>query len=266
MFLLRGPRPKIQPNSGLWPRISCCLAKYEIIQKIDFLRYKSGTSSRRWIDRQSADPFTKKSLSDGYRSRAAYKLLEMNLKFKIFKKSSRNIVDLGFAPGAWTQVALEKSKELKISPRILGVDLIDCAPPTGSHFIQGNIFSRKTHGEIDDFFAEEGLDVVLSDMMSNTTGNGELDHFASMDICEGVVILADRLLKKNGVLVMKFFSGSQDKELRQKLEAQFTRVFTTKPKACRQSLREMYLVGLGKRAGKTFALDTNKVEKKKISI
>lgn len=215
---------------------------------LNIRRFKSGTSSRRWIDRQSSDPYTKKSIVDGYRSRAAYKLLEMNQKYKIFRKSTSNIVDLGFAPGAWTQVALASASQLEKKPKILGVDLIDCAPPKGSHFIQGDIFSRKTHQDIDEFFGGDGVDVVLSDMMSNSTGHGELDHFASMDICEGVVMLADRLLRVNGTLVMKYFSGSQDGELRDKIKAQFSKVYTTKPKACRQALREMYIVALGKKS------------------
>ncbi|OBA23961.1 23S ribosomal RNA methyltransferase [Metschnikowia bicuspidata var. bicuspidata NRRL YB-4993] len=203
------------------------------------------------MDRQSADPYTKKSLADGYRSRAAYKLIEINQKHKIFKKSTKNIVDLGFAPGAWTQVALAEFAKLGLSPKILGVDLINCAPPPGSHFIEGDIFSRKTHQEIDSFFSEEGIDVVLSDMMCNSTGNGELDHYGSMDICEGVLILTNRLLRQKGTLVMKYFSGSQDREMRQKLEKMFDRVFTMKPHACRQSLREMYMIGLGKRIQKS---------------
>ncbi|GEQ66497.1 hypothetical protein JCM33374_g160 [Metschnikowia sp. JCM 33374] len=214
------------------------------------LRKKASASSRMWIDRQSADPFTKQSIADGYRSRAAYKLLEIDRKFKIFKKSTKNIVDLGFAPGAWTQVALARSANFKTTPKILGVDLIDCSPPLGSHFLEGDIFSRKTHQEIDEFFAEEGLDVVLSDMMCNSSGNGELDHFASMDICEGVVILASRLLQKNGSLVMKYFTGSQDGLLCGKLETHFSRVDRIKPKACRERSREMYMVCTGKKSEK----------------
>lgn len=221
------------------------------------LRYKSGTSSRRWVTRQKDDVHSKQSKSEGYRSRAAYKLIEIDNKFKLFGKSTKNIVDLGFAPGAWTQVALSRSKSRNVKPKILGVDLLDCSPPEGATFLQGDIFSKKTHAEIVEFFnssqecaseaEERPLDLVLSDMMVNTSGIKDNDHFASMDLCDGVLILACRLLKKNGNLVMKFYTGKEDQILQKKLEKVFYRVQKMKPEACRAELREMYFIGLKKR-------------------
>lgn len=229
-----------------------------------FLRFKSGTSSRRWVARQKDDVHSKQSKSEGYRSRAAYKLIEIDNKYKLFGKSCKSIVDLGFAPGAWTQVALARSKSRNVQPGILGVDLLDCSPPEGATFLQGDIFSKKTHSEIVDYFTTESamgknsnanlsdgpkrpLDLVLSDMMVNTSGIKDNDHFASMDLCDGVLILACRLLKKNGNLVMKFYTGKEDQILQKKLEKVFTRVHKMKPEACRAELREMYFVGLRKR-------------------
>lgn len=216
-----------------------------------FVRWKSGTSSKRWVARQMDDAHTKKSKAEGYRSRAAYKLIEIDSKFRLFNKNTRNIVDLGFAPGAWTQVALARCKSKNITPRILGVDLINCSPPEGSLFLQGDIFSKKTHSEIVNFFDPEGhsqpLDLVMSDMMANTSGIKDNDHFASMDLCDGVLILACRLLKKNGNLVMKFYTGKEERLLQNKLEKVFHKVFMTKPAACRAELREMYFVALKKR-------------------
>lgn len=222
------------------------------VSSTSFLRWKSGTSSKRWVARQVDDHHTKQSKAEGYRSRAAYKLAEIDAKFRIFGKNTRNVVDLGFAPGAWTQVALALCKSKGISPKILGVDLINCSPPAGALFLQGDIFSKKTHEQIVEFFDGIGdsqpLDLVLSDMMVNTSGIKDNDHFASMDLCDGVLILACRLLKKNGSLVMKFYTGKEEKLLQKKLEKVFHKVFITKPAACRAELREMYFVGIKKKS------------------
>lgn len=215
---------------------------------LTFCRWKSGTSLRRWVQRQMVDPHAKKSKTDGYRSRAAYKLLELDTKFRLFGKSTRNIVDLGFAPGAWTQVALNKSRARGVLPTILGVDLIHCQPPEGSLFIQGDIFLKKTHNSIQTFFEPRGpLDLVLSDMMTNTSGIGDNDHFASMELCDGVLLLALQMLQKNGSLVMKFYTGKEDQILQKRLEKVFARVHKVKPAACRAELREMYFVCLRKK-------------------
>lgn len=209
-------------------------------------RFKSSLL-KLWVSRHAGDTHARQSRQEGYRSRAAYKLIELDDKFGLFSKKTRNIVDLGFAPGAWTQVALGR---LKAPPNILGVDLIQCAPPEGSHFLKGDIFSKKTHGEIRDYFGEalrEPIDLVLSDMMANTSGIKDNDHFASMDLCSGVLLLACNLLRRNGNLVMKFYTGKEEQALQRRLEAVFQKVHKTKPAACRPELREMYFVGLLKR-------------------
>lgn len=217
-----------------------------------FVRGKKSSSSTRWLNRQSTDAHTKLAKSDLYRSRAAYKLIEINLRYRLFNKGSRAIVDLGFAPGAWTQVALQETRRIGLESRILGVDLIGCSPPDGSHFIQGDVFSKKTHREILLFFGKEegsamAVDLVLSDMMANTSGIKDNDHFASMDLCDAVLVLACNTLKKNGNLVMKFFTGKEDGVLQQRLERMFLKVHRVKPEACRSELREMYFVALRKR-------------------
>lgn len=210
-------------------------------------RAKSGVSSRRWVARQMDDHHTKQSKEQGFRSRAAYKLIEIDKKFKILTKSSSNIVDLGFAPGAWTQVALKKGEALQNDMRILGVDLIDSSPPRGAEFIKGDILSKKTHNAIREHFSG-GVDVVLSDMMTNTSGIKDVDHYASMDLCSGVIILACDLLNKNGNLVMKFFSGGEDQILQKRLQKMFHKVHRFKPDACRAELRELYFVCLRRKS------------------
>lgn len=235
------PSPRRGPCQSLYPPLSP--------------RYKSGTSSKRWVARQKDDLHSKLSKSEGYRSRAAYKLIELDNRFRLFGKA-RTIVDLGFAPGAWTQVALNRSRARKVDPSILGVDLLGCLPPEGAAFLQGDIFSKKTHDQIVAHFAGGDsttadyaypLDLVLSDMMVNTSGIKDNDHFASMDLCDGVLMLAARLLRKNGNLAMKFYTGKEDQMLQRKLETMFARVHKVKPEACRAELREMYFVALKKR-------------------
>lgn len=189
------------------------------------------------------DHHTKQSKEQGFRSRAAYKLIEIDQKYKIFTRNSANVVDLGFAPGAWTQVALKRGESLQTQLRILGVDLIDCSPPPGADFIQGDILSKKTHAAIREHFGG-GVEVVLSDMMANTSGIKDVDHFASMDLCQGVLILACELLNKNGSLVMKFYSGGEDTLLQKRLQKMFHKVHRFKPDACRAELRELYFVCL----------------------
>lgn len=193
------------------------------------------------------DHHSKQSKAEGYRSRAAYKLIELDQKFKLIKKDSANVVDLGFAPGAWSQVVLARCKALGVKPNVLGVDLIASAPPTGAHFIQGDIFSRATHQAISDHFDNAPVDLVLSDMMVNTSGIKDNDHYASMELCEGVLLLACNVLRKNGNLAVKFYTGKEEKLFQTKLEKVFQKVHRAKPAACRDELREMYFVGMRKK-------------------
>ncbi|KAK6454649.1 mitochondrial rRNA methyltransferase [Scheffersomyces xylosifermentans] len=255
-------------------RIKSC-ETVSVVGLLTSVRHKS-KSSTRWINRQVNDPHTKQSKSQNYRSRAAYKLIEIDDKYRLFSRKTRNILDLGFAPGAWTQVAIERMKKLGVKSTILGVDLIECTPPQGSHFIQGNILSKQTHSDIRDFFSKTAkeeeeeadeedasntvtnkksheeskfsVDLVLSDMMANTSGIKDNDHYASMDLCDGAIILSCELLKPGGSLVMKFFTGKEDQVLLEKMKTLFEKVYRFKPQACRNESREMYVLGMKRRA------------------
>ncbi|EGW33721.1 mitochondrial rRNA methyltransferase [Spathaspora passalidarum NRRL Y-27907] len=228
------------------------------------VRYKSGKSSTLWLARKSKDIYTQQSKTDFYRSRAAYKLIEIDQKYRLFKKAI-NIVDLGSAPGAWTQVAVERTKNVKAD--ILGVDLLRYAPPVGTTLIQGDMLKQSTHDKIRDHFAgvseeiathesaeskkvssvpSHPVDLIISDMMANTSGMKDADHFASMDLCSGAIILAHNLLRPGGSLVMKYFSGKQDKLLKESMEIMFKRVHLMVPKASRDESRELYIIGLNK--------------------
>lgn len=210
-------------------------------------------SSGQWLDRQSRDIYTNLAKSQNYRSRAAYKLLEIDDQYKLFNSRVRNIVDLGFAPGSWTQVAIERSKAHGQEVNILGVDLIPCTPPLGSNFIQGNILSRVTQTAIKSHFSDDDsirdnrlVDLILSDMMTNTIGIKDADHIASMDLCDGALILAVNLLKSGGCLVLKYYTGREEELLVHKMKMLFKSVYRFKPKSSRQELREMYILGKNK--------------------
>lgn len=210
------------------------------------IRSKSSVSSERWLRRQKDDPHTKEAKKQHYRSRAAYKLIELDHKFLLFKRNTLRIVDLGFVPGAWTQVAMQRMAQLGQKPKILGVDIIPSTPPEGAQFLHGDIFSRKTHQEIRDNFPNNEVDLVMSDMMANTLGIKDNDHLASMELCEGALMLAASTLKTNGALVMKFYTGREERQLEEKCRKMFKKVHRMKPSACRPELREMYFVCLGR--------------------
>lgn len=214
------------------------------------------SSSKRWINRHLNDKFSQDAKALNYRSRAAFKLIELDKRFGLFKKSTTNIIDLGCAPGAWAQVAVEKMKAKGATPNVVGVDLIDIIPPEGVHFIVGDIFQAETQRKIRTQFQRTNevtenivpVDVILSDMMANTSGLKNSDHYASMDLCAQTVDLAEQLLRPSGALVMKFYTGKEENVLEERLRSLFSKIHRFKPAACRKELKEMYFVGLKRKA------------------
>lgn len=212
-----------------------------------FKRLKSSSgSSKRWLERQYKDTFTKQSKILNYKSRAAFKLIEINDKYRIFNSKSTNIVDLGYAPGSWSQVAINEMQKRRIDANILGVDLIRCSPPKGVNFIQGDFLAPETHEKITQHFENQPIQLILSDMMTNTTGMKDVDHLGSMDLGQSVVRLTDQLLAKNGNVVMKVFMGHEQELLESELRDKFRKVYRFKPLSSRDELREMYFIALKK--------------------
>ena len=193
-------------------------------------------SSKNWIARQSSDPYTKLAKQHGYRSRSAFKLIEINKKFK-FLKNNLNIVDLGSAPGGWSQVCSEINKNGKnLSIDILDMDKID------------NIFFyKKDFNELDffdfvnNFFALNKVDIVLSDMAVNTTGNKDLDAMKTNSIALDVVNLSKVILKPKSSLLVKIFSGKDENILIKNAKDSFKIIERIKPDSSRKESREMYL-------------------------
>jgi 23S rRNA (uridine2552-2'-O)-methyltransferase len=194
-------------------------------------------SSKNWIARQSSDPYTKLAKQQGYRSRSAFKLIEINKKFK-FLKNKLNIVDLGSAPGGWSQVCSEFNKNGKnLSIDILAMDKI------------ANIFFyKKDFNETDfldfvnNFFDQNKVDIVLSDMAVNTTGNKDLDAIKTNSIALDVVNLSRVILKPKSSLLVKIFSGKDENILIKNAKDSFKNIERIKPDSSRKESREMYLL------------------------
>ena len=206
-------------------------------RKVTAYRAKS-ESSKRWIERQLTDPYVREAKSAGYRSRAAFKLLEIDEKARLLRRGQR-VVDLGCAPGGWIQVALEKG-----ASEVVGIDLLDVDPIEGAHIVKGDI------GEPKDVYAMmAGLsgppDLVLSDMAANTTGHKQTDHLRTVALVELALDFAIEHLAPSGAFVSKVFQGGATKEVLDRLKHHFEEVKHIKPPASRTGSPEIYVVAKG---------------------
>ena len=201
-------------------------------------------SSKRWIERQLQDPYVQKAKSEGYRARAAYKLLEIDEKLHLLKRGQR-IIDLGCAPGGWLQVA-----QMKGASEIAGIDLLPVEPIPGVHIVQGDINNPDDVGKL-----LEGLtgppDLVLSDMAANTTGHKQTDHLRTVTLAEMAAAFAVEHLAPGGAFCSKVFQGGATKEVLDLLKANFTSVKHMKPPASRAGSPEIFVVAKGFRGRKS---------------
>jgi 23S rRNA (uridine2552-2'-O)-methyltransferase len=194
-------------------------------------------SSKNWIARQFSDHYTKLAKQKGYRSRSAFKLIEINNKFK-FLKNNLNIVDLGSAPGGWSQVCSEINKNGKnLSIDILDMDKIDNIFFYKKDFNESDFFDF-----VNNFFEKNKVDVVLSDMAVNTTGNKDLDAIKTNSIALDVVNLSRVILKSKSSLLVKIFSGKDENILIKNAKDSFKKIERIKPDSSRKESREMYLL------------------------
>ena len=191
--------------------------------------------SNTWKIKQHRDPFFKKSRTLGYRSRASFKLLELNEKFKFIGKNT-NLLDLGSYPGGWSQVA----SQIIIGGKILSIDLKQMKPIKNVEFISCDIFDQKTKNEISYFFKGK-LDVIISDMAADTTGNKSLDSIRTNQLCLEVLNFSLQILKPQGVLVSKLFMGEDFLEIKDIANSRFKKVNFFKPQSSRNESRETYL-------------------------
>ena len=200
-------------------------------------------SSQKWLLRQVNDPFVKKAKDAGYRSRAAFKLVEIDEKYKILKKG-KIVVDLGAAPGGWSQVAVAKVG----AGNVVAIDLLEMDAIPGVRFIQQDFLTEDAPQKIIELLQEQTrrdrCDIVISDMAANTTGVASLDHLRIMTLLEDALVLSEKILKEGGCFVGKLFQGGNSDQIVKLLRQNFGKVNYFKPDSSRKDSSEVYLVAL----------------------
>jgi 23S rRNA (uridine2552-2'-O)-methyltransferase len=198
------------------------------------------TASQRWLARQLNDPYVKAAKAAGWRSRAAFKLIELDDRFKLIKPGCR-VVDLGAAPGGWTQVALKRGGA---GARVVGLDLLEMDPIPGATLLLGDFQDEAAEQAV--LAALDGqADLVLSDMAPNTTGHTSTDHLRIMALAELALDFAVKVLKPGGGFVAKLFQGGAEKAMLERLRRHFAEVRHAKPPASRKESPETYVVATG---------------------
>lgn len=202
-------------------------------------------SSTLWLERQLNDPYVARSKQDGYRSRAAYKLLEINEKYPFLSKG-KVVVDLGAAPGGWMQVAVQKVKAGEPEGGlVIGMDLLAIEPITHTHAIQCDFLSNEALTLLDEALQGKKVDVVLSDMAAASCGHRQTDHLRIMALCEAALEFALAQLAPGGVFLSKILRGGTEAELLKQLKQHFASVKHIKPPASRADSSEMYVIAKG---------------------
>ena len=196
---------------------------------------KKNKVSKNWLNQRKKDIFFKQSKTYGYKSRSAFKLIEMNEKFKFLKIDSC-LVDLGSSPGGWCQVAAKKITKGKI----LAVDIKNMEKQKNVDFIIGDMNNVEVQEKIINYF-EKRIDVVVSDMAPNTSGNKNLDTYRTGELCLNAMNLAQKILIQNGVFIAKLFMGSIFKEIKKKAEKSFKNVIMYKPLSSKKESKEVYI-------------------------
>jgi len=196
---------------------------------------KKRKKSNTWKIKQHRDQFFKKAKTLGYRSRSAFKLIELNEKYRFIKRNNK-LLDIGAYPGGWSQV----SSKIISSGKILSIDIKKMDELKNVSFLQCDFLQKSTKEKILNFFGEE-LDVVLSDMAADTTGNKSLDCIRTNKLCADVVEFSSKILKPNGILVSKLFTGDDFLEVKELAKSKFKKVEFFKPEASRRESKETYI-------------------------
>ena len=210
---------------------------------------KFSKSSKKWLLRQVNDQFVERAKIEGWRSRSTFKIIEIDEKFKIFKKH-KIVVDLGCAPGGWSQYCVGKVGE----GNIVGIDLLPVSPIVGVNFMQLDFLTEEAPQKIIDELKKihhnaSGLcDIVMSDMAANTTGDQNTDHLRIIGLLEEALNLAQKILKEDGCFVGKIFQGGNSEEILEILRKNFLTVKYFKPESSRKDSSETYLVARGFKA------------------
>lgn len=205
---------------------------------------KRSQASTQWLQRQLNDPYVAMAKKEGYRARSAFKLIELDDKFHFLKQGKR-VVDLGAAPGGWTQIAVERVKSTPENPTVVGLDLLEMAPLAGAKTVRLDFLDDRAPDVLKEMLGGHSADVVLSDMAPNTTGMKDVDHLRIMGLLETAYAFACEILNKDGVFVAKIFQGGTEQNLLAEMKRRFETVKHAKPQASRKESSEFYVVATG---------------------
>jgi 23S rRNA (uridine2552-2'-O)-methyltransferase len=198
-------------------------------------------SSARWLERQLNDPYVKRAQAEGWRARAAFKLIELDERFGLLAHAER-VVDLGAAPGSWSQVVLKRRPKAIV----VGIDLLEVEPMAGLEFIQGDFLAEGMDDRLRELLGGPP-DLVLSDMAANTVGHPQTDHLRTMALVEAAADFAVRTLSPGGAFVAKVLGGGAEGPLVAELKRRFESVRHAKPPSSRKESSETYLVATGRK-------------------
>jgi 23S rRNA (uridine2552-2'-O)-methyltransferase len=201
-------------------------------------------SSRAWLERQISDPYVARAKREGYRSRAAYKLIEIDDKFHLLKSGAR-VVDLGAAPGGWSEIAVRR---VGAGGRVVGLDILEMKPIPGVEFVKLDFLDPAAPDRLKEMLGG-AADVVLSDMAANTTGHRRTDHLRIMALAEAAAQFAREVLAPGGTFLCKVLQGGTEATLLAELKRDFSNVKHIKPPASRSDSAELYLLARGFRGG-----------------
>ena len=208
---------------------------------------KRRASSTRWLQRQLNDPYVAEAKRQGYRSRAAFKLLQIDERFSLLRSGQR-IIDLGAAPGGWTQVAVARVKPGPAGGEVVALDYLEMDPVPGATILQLDFLEPDAPDRLKAALGGPA-DLVLSDMAAPTTGHPSTDHLRIMALAEAAAMFAAEVLAPDGAFICKLFQGGAEKGLLDQLKRDFTKVRHAKPEASRSDSSESYLVATGFRGG-----------------
>lgn len=213
--------------------------RHSLTVRVKTSKYRD-KSSNRWLERQLNDPYVAESKRLGYRSRAAFKLIQLDEKYHFLGKG-KTIVDLGCAPGGWTQIAVERNKG---TGQVVGIDILETEPVKGATLIQQDFTEPEAADKLKELLQGEA-DIVMSDMAANTTGHQQTDHLRTIHLVEIAYEFAKEVLAPGGIFIAKVFKGGAEGELLADVKKNFQKVSHAKPDASRQGSPEEYLVALG---------------------
>jgi 23S rRNA (uridine2552-2'-O)-methyltransferase len=196
-------------------------------------------SSTRWLERQLNDPYVRRAKAENYRSRAAFKLIELDERFGLLK-GAMAVVDLGIAPGGWSQVVRRKVPQ----GRVVGIDLLPTDPIDGVAILQMDFMDETAPDRLKEALGGEA-DLVLSDMAANTVGHQQTDHLRTMALVEAGLLFATEVLRPGGAYVAKVLAGGADNQLVAEMKRHFTAVRHAKPPASRKDSSEWYVIAQG---------------------